>query len=118
MSVKSYNELIVWQKGIILVEEVYKCTRAFPKEELYGLTSQIRRAAVSVPSNIAEGQSRLGTAEFRNFLSIARGSAAEVETQIIIATRLAYIDKQSETSLLKLTVEIKKMLNALIGKLK
>jgi len=88
MQVKSYKDLIVWQKAMDLVEMVYQVTRSFPKDELYGLTNQLRRAAVSVPSNIAEGQAHNSTAEFRNFLSIAHGSLAEVETQLLIAERL------------------------------
>ena len=89
--VESYRDLIVWQKSMELVERVYRMTRVFPKEELYGLSSQIRRAAVSIPSNIAEGQARKSTAEFLNFLSIAQGSRAEVETQTLIAQRLGYV---------------------------
>jgi len=80
MAVQNYRELIVWQKSMDLVELVYQATKAFPKEELYGLTNQVRRAAVSIPSNIAEGQARQSTAEFKNFLSIAQGSRAETET--------------------------------------
>ena len=91
MTVKAYTELIAWQKSIDLVTDVYGITRQFPKEEVYGLTSQIRRAAISVPSNIAEGQGRLSTGEFRQFLGHARGSLAEVETQIHIAEKLSYV---------------------------
>ena len=92
MAVKHYRELIVWQKSMDLVTQVYRLTRLFPREELYGLTNQIRRAAVSIPSNIAEGQARQSTAEFRNFLSIAQGSLAELETQILIAVNLNYLE--------------------------
>src|SRR5260370_41920494 len=94
MKVKKYSELIVWQKAMDLTEEVYTETQHFPKEEIYGLTSQLRRAAVSVPSNIAEGQGRKSTSEFLHYLSIAYGSLMEVETQILIAARLAYIEGQ------------------------
>ena len=80
VGVQDYHELIVWQKAMDLVMEIYRLTRAFPREELYGLTNQLRRAVVSIASNIAEGQARQSTAEFRNFLSIAQGSRAEVET--------------------------------------
>ena len=116
-SVKSYKDLIVWQKSMDLVEMVYQATKVFPKEELYGLTNQLRRAAVSVPSNIAEGQARNSTAEFRNFLSIARGSLAEVETQLLIAERLRYIQPEKLKEMLVIQVEINKMTNALMGKL-
>jgi len=117
MTVKSYKDLIVWQKAMDLVEMVYQATKEFPREELYGLTNQLCRAAVSIPSNIAEGHARRSTAEFRNFLSIARGSLAEVETQLLIAQRLGYINTQRVESILSIQVEVNKMTNALIGKL-
>jgi four helix bundle protein len=85
MAVQSYRELIVWQKAMKLVQSIYSLTKDFPKEEVYALTSQIRRAAVSIPSNIAEGQGRDSTKEFLHHLSIAYGSLMEVETQILIA---------------------------------
>ncbi|HKC66104.1 MAG TPA: four helix bundle protein, partial [Pyrinomonadaceae bacterium] len=88
--VRNYSELIVWQKAMDLVEGIYAATKQFPKEEIYGLTSQIRRAAVSIPSNIAEGQGRKSINEFLHHLSIAYGSLREVETQILIAERLLY----------------------------
>jgi four helix bundle protein len=91
MKVKNYRELIVWQRAMDLVEEVYKSSRDFPREEVYVLTSQIRRAAVSIPSNIAEGQGRKSTSEFLHYLSIAHGSLREVETQTLIAYRLRYL---------------------------
>src|SRR5437870_12101920 len=91
MKVKNYQELIVWQRAIDLVEDVYKASKNFPREEIYGLTSQIRRAAVSIPSNIAEGQGRRTTSDFLRHLSIAYGSLREVETQILIARRLKYV---------------------------
>ncbi|MBN1905585.1 MAG: four helix bundle protein [Deltaproteobacteria bacterium] len=117
MEVKSYQDLIVWQKAMDLVEIVYQATKKFPKEELYGLTNQIRRAAVSIPSNIAEGHARNSTAEFRNFLSIAQGSKAEVETQILIAQRLQYIALKQTQEMLSLLKEISKMLGALRSRL-
>jgi len=117
MKVKSYKDLIVWQKAMTLVVLVYRVTRAFPREEIYGLTSQLRRAAVSIPSNIAEGQARQSTAEFRNFLSIARGSLAEVETQLLIAKRLNYLEAEQLTSVLEIHQEVSKMLPSLINKL-
>ena len=88
---KGFRDLRVWQCGMDLVEDVYRLTRGFPKEELYGLTNQLRRAAVSVPSNIAEGQARAHTKEFLHFLSTARGSVAEVQTQLELAGRLKYL---------------------------
>ena len=88
--VRHYRELIVWQKAMDLVMRVYEATECFPQRELFGLTNQLRRAAVSIPSNIAEGQGRNTTADFLRFLSIARGSLQELETQILIASRLRY----------------------------
>ncbi len=116
--VKSYQDLIVWQKSMELVERIYRMTKVFPKEELYGLTSQIRRAAVSIPSNIAEGQARKSTAEFRNFLSIAQGSRAEVETQTLIAQRLGYVTSQQIQEIMNLLDEISRMPNTLQSKLR
>lgn len=89
--VQSYRQFIAWQKAMDLAEEVYRATRTFPKEELYGMTSQLRRAVVSIPSNIAEGQGRQSTGEFRQFLGNARGSLLEVESQILLAERLQYL---------------------------
>ena len=118
MAVQNYRELIVWQKAMDVVELVYQATKIFPKEELYGLTNQVRRAAASIPSNIAEGQARQSTAEFRNFLSIAQGSRAEVETQIMIAQRLGYLPQQQTDQILNLSEEIKRMIYSLTAKLK
>jgi len=117
MQVKSYKDLIVWQKSMDLVAMVYRVTKTFPKEELYGLTNQLRRAAVSIPSNIAEGQARNSNAEFRNFLSFARGSLAEVETQLLIAERLNYIESGKLDELMNIQAEVNKMTNALMNKL-
>jgi len=86
-AVKRYTDLVVWQKAMTLVEDIYEVTRNFPKEELYGLTSQLRRSAVSVPSNIAEGHCRMGRREFAHHISIALGSLGELETQVLIAQR-------------------------------
>jgi four helix bundle protein len=91
MSVLNYTELVAWQKAMDLVQDVYLATKAFPKEEKYGLTTQMQRAAVSIPSNIAEGQGRSGRGEFRHHLSIAHGSLRELETQLVIALRLGYL---------------------------
>jgi four helix bundle protein len=112
-----YRELIVWQKAMDLVELIYQLTKLFPREELYGLTSQIRRAAVSIPSNIAVGQARKSTAEFRNFLSIAQGSRAELETQMLIAIRLKFLAPEQAEPCMALLAEISRMLNALHSKL-
>ncbi|MFZ3253241.1 MAG: four helix bundle protein [Syntrophales bacterium] len=117
MSVKSYKDLIVLQKALDLVEMVYQVSKAFPKEELYGLTNQLRRAAVSIPSNIAEGHARSSTAEFLRFLSIARGSLAEVETQLLIAQRLGYLSADQLSPILGLQAEMNKMTNGLMAKL-
>ena len=115
--VRHYRDLLVWQKAVDWVEAIYDSTRSWPQDERFGLTSQIRRAAVSVPSNVAEGCARRSTAEFLRFLSIARGSLAEVETQIIIATRLGYLAQESQTALLEAADEISRMLAGLITKL-
>ena len=88
MYLRSYKDLIVWQKGVSLVKKIYLATNEMPKEEVYGLSSQMQRAAVSIPSNIAEGQQRKNTKEFSQFLRIAYGSSAELETQTIIAKEL------------------------------
>ena len=117
MQIKTYKDLIVWQKAMDLAEQTYKLTKGFPKEETYGLTSQLRRAVVSVPSNIAEGQARQSTAEFKNFLSIAQGSLAEVETQLLLAIRFEYLTQQQAAPALSLREEISKMLASLRSKL-
>ena len=100
-----------------LVVIVYQATKSFPKEELYALTNQLRRAVVSVPSNIAEGQARKSSAEFRQFLSIARGSLAEVETQLIIANRLNYLAQEKLQPIMLLHQEVSKMIPALMRKI-
>jgi four helix bundle protein len=113
MPVKSFNELIVWQKGVDFVEAVYIATTNFPREEVYGLTSQLRHAAVSIPANIAEGQARQSTRDFLHFLSIARGSIVEVETHQIIAQRLKYITLDQKSQLLAKLTEIARLLRGL-----
>ena len=113
---KDYKELDVWKKGIDLVIAIYEEIKIFPKDERYALTDQIKRSVVSIPSNIAEGASRNTTKELIQFLYIARGSASELETQIIIAEKLGYI-KKNKTLNNEITV-IRKMLNALITSLK
>ena len=114
----SYKELIVWQKSIELVIQIYKVTKAFPKEEMYGLTSQMQRAAVSIPSNIAEGHERNSSKEFVQFLYISRGSLAELETQVIIAEKLGYINQEEKTCILNDCYEIGKMINGLLKSIK
>ena len=117
MTIQTYKDLIVWQKSMALAEEIYKLSKAFPKEELYALTSQLRRAVVSVPSNIAEGHARQSTAEFKNFVSIAQGSLAEVETQLLLAIRFNYLTLPQAANALRLREEISKMLASLRSKL-
>jgi four helix bundle protein len=117
VDVRSYRDLVVWQKSMDLVERVYRMTKVFPPEEMYGLCSQLRRAAVSIPSNIAEGQARKSRAEFLRFLSIAQGSRAEVETQTLIAERLGYVTNHQISEILSLLAEIAKMLHTLRTKL-
>ena len=117
MKVKNYQELIVWQKAMDLVEDVYKASRNFPREEIYALTSQVRRAAVSIPSNIAEGQGRRTTSDFVRHLSIAYGSLREVETQILIAIRLRYLTQRNTEEVMKLAGEVGRLLNGLMNSL-
>ena len=111
-----HKDLDVWKAGIDLASLIYETTKSFPKEEMYGLSGQLRRAAVSVPSNIAEGAARNSDKEFMQFLYIALGSLAEVDTQIIIAGRLGYIKDSS--SLVELVSSIKQMTLGLIKYLK
>ena len=111
-----YKKLILWQQAINFVEKIYKETENFPKYEQYGLTSQVRKAAVSIPSNIAEGATRKGKNEFCHFLYIALASLSEVETQLIIAQRLKYLD--SLESLQEDMLSLKKLCSKLIGSLK
>jgi four helix bundle protein len=115
--VMSYRDLKVWQKGIELVKTIYLLTRDFPKHEIYGLTSQIQRSAVSVPSNIAEGQTRNSMADFQRFLFIAQGSLSEVDTQIVIAQELGYLEKEKGQDVEARILELRRMLYALINSL-
>ena len=115
--VQSYRDLIVWKKAMNLVLDVYRSTHAFPKTETYGLVSQLRRAAVSVPSNIAEGQARLSTLEFKQSLGHARGSLMEVETYILLAQELAYLERDRSESLLASSAEVGRILNGLLNSL-
>jgi four helix bundle protein len=115
---KSYKELIVWQKAMVLVRDIYSITKLFPREELYGLASQLRRASVSIPSNVAEGQARFSSKEFHHFLSNARGSLMEVETQVLIAEDLGYISREVSQQILTKTAELGRMLNGLISSIR
>ena len=112
------KELKVWTKAIDLAVDIYKATKGFPKEETYGLTSQIRRSAVSVPSNISEGAGRNSDNEFMHFLGIANGSAYELETQVIISNKLELLSNDVTENLLAQVTEIQKMNHGLMQKLK
>jgi len=114
---KSYKDLIVWQKSIELVTEVYKLTAKFPRHEVYGLASQMQRAATSIASNIAEGSSRGTTKDFVHFLRMALGSATELETQFVIATNLGYRAASKDTRSVNLLSEVCRMLHGMIKKL-
>lgn len=117
MKIKFYQDLIAWQKAMDLVEDVYKASRDFPREEIYGLTSQVRRAAVSIASNIAEGQGRRTTSDFLRHLSIAYGSLLEVETQMLIARRLKYIAQVRLEQVMNRAGEVGRLLNGLMASL-
>ena len=116
MELKHYKDLIVWRKAMDLVYHIYQITKLFPKEEIYGLTSQLRRAAVSVASNIAEGQARKSKLQFKYFLTIAKGSIAEIDTQLLIAIRLNYIQEIQIKDLITIREEVSKMLSSMITK--
>ena len=118
MEIHSHKDLIVWQKSIELVIAVYELTDKYPKSELYGLTSQMRRASVSIPSNIAEGRRRGGKKEFIQFLLIAFGSGAELETQVEISKRLPFSKDLDFKKVEGLLLEVMKMLNKMIYSLK
>lgn len=115
---QSYRDLVAWQKAMQLVTLVYRSTQMFPDGERYGLTNQLRRAAVSVPSNIAEGQARYSQKEFRHFLRQARGSLAEMETQLLISRTLGYLSAKSAEPLLGSAAELGRILNGLIASIK
>lgn len=115
---KDFKKQIIWQRSHTLTLEIYKATKSFPKEELYGLTSQIRRAVVSIPTNIAEGCGRRSNAELANFLNIASGSASEVEYELLIAKELEYITAEEYNLWFQEISEIRSMLAAYMRKLK
>lgn len=118
MSVKSYQDLLVWQKSMDYVVICYRLTKYFPKDEIYGLSLQLKRSSVSVPSNIAEGFGRLTRGEYINFLGIAQGSLKESETQVILAFRLKYIDKEKFDYTLAQSKEVGIFLRRLIDSLR
>jgi four helix bundle protein len=115
---RSFRDLIVWQRAIELSLSIYTFTKDFPREELFGLTSQLRRAVVSIPSNIAEGESRISPGEFKQFLGVAKGSTSEVQTQLIIARGLNLGNQAHLSRAESLAIEVSKMLTALIATLK
>ena len=116
-AVKSYKDLVAWQKAMDLVQAIYTITAHFPAVEKFGLISQLRRAAVSIPSNIAEGHGRRTRMDYVHFLDMARGSANEVETQLLIAIRLRFVDNQSVAQVIDLAQEVQRILRGLVNSL-
>ena len=115
---QTYRDLVAWQKAMELITEIYRESLKFPPDELYDLSSQMRRAAVSIPSNIAEGQGRLTKGEFIQFLGNARGSLLELETQVLVAKNLHYLEEPALKNLLGLTAEVGRLLNGLLSAIK
>ena len=111
--IEDYKDLIVWQRSMELAEEVYRLVKKLPKEELFALSDQIRRAVISIPSNIAEGYERNSTKEYIHFLSIAKGSKAELETQLLLCTKIHYLNNSDIEKSISLIQEIGKMINSL-----
>jgi four helix bundle protein len=116
-TIKTFRDLLVWQKAMLLVTEVYQATRSFPKEEIYGLTGQMRRCAISIPSNLAEGYARRSRADYTRFVQIATGSLYELDTQLEIAANLGYLPKARFNEIHEQTREIERMLSSLYQKL-
>ncbi|HEX8072953.1 MAG TPA: four helix bundle protein [Pyrinomonadaceae bacterium] len=116
-SIKSHRDLIVWQRAMDLVVAAYHVSKTFPREEAYGLTSQLRRAAISIPANIAEGQGRRLTKEFQQFLAHARGSLLELDTHLELALRLSYLNIEQHTALHARVAEVGRLLNGLMRSL-
>ena len=116
--ISTFKDLTLWQEAMELVIDVYKITKQFPKSEMYGLCSQMQRCAVSVPSNIAEGHQRNSTPQFLQFISIARGSLGELETQIILAFRLEYLDKNTKEELLNRVARVGRLIGGMMKSLK
>lgn len=117
MKLHSYKDLLVWQKAMQVTKEIYLLVRELPKEELYSLSDQIRRSAISIPSNIAEGHERKSSSEFIRFLHITQGSRAELETQLLIGSSIGYFDDNAIEPILNNLSELGKMTNSLINKL-
>ena len=116
--INSYRDLIIWQKSMVVAENVYSITSKFPPEEKYGLMSQMRRSAVSIPSNIAEGRSRSSRKDFTQFLRIALGSINELETQLELSLRLSFLSKTDYNKIISTLLEVKKMIFKMISSLK
>ena len=117
MGIKRYRDLDIWKKGIELVKDIYKSTEKFPKQEMYGLVGQMRRSAISIPSNVAEGFRRYHNREYKQFLYVSLGSCAELETQITIAKELKYMKQDKEAVLLEKLDHICRMISNLLKKL-
>ena len=115
---RHYRDLLVWQKAMNLARAVYTQTESFPKSEMFGLQSQMRRAAVSIPSNIAEGHGRLSDGHFRQFLATSRGSLFELQTQLELASGMNFIEQSKSTSLMEQCEEVARLINGLLAKLK
>ena len=115
--IKNFKDLRIWQEAVLFAEQIYKITKEFPKDELYGIVNQMRRAAVSIPSNIAEGFMRYHNKEFKQFLFIALGSSAEIETQLIVSHKLQYITEEKLSMLSEKSDKINRMIMALVKKL-
>lgn len=115
---KTYRDLVVWDKSMDIVTHIYELTKIFPKEEIYGLTSQVRRSAVSIPSNIAEGYGRRSTDDYIRFLQISMSSLYEMQTQVEISLNLKYINQEKFELIFSMTREVERMLSSLISKIK
>ena len=118
MGMHNFRELKIWQRSMTLAEEVYKATSTFPKEEIYGLTSQLRRCAVSVPSNISEGSGRATNRQFKHFLEFSMGSCNEIQTQIDLANRFKYVTKEENERIIDEALQVYKMILAFYNSLK
>lgn len=112
---QSYQDLIAWQKAMEFVMDIYRSTKTFPRDEVYGLAAQLRRSSVSIPTNIAEGQARYSSTEFYNLLGRARGALVEVETELILAQNLEYLSAEQSQMLLSKASQLGKILNGLAG---
>ena len=113
MAIKSYRDLLVWQRAMSLAEESFRLTEHFPRREIYGLTAQLRRSAISIPANIAEGNGRRSTREYLHFLSVALGSTLELETQMLLAVRLNYVQESDAARSFEMTAELGRMMHGL-----